>query len=175
MSRACGDCTACCTVMAVREIGKRVYTKCSQICATGCAVYLTRPIECARFKCMWLDDADGDLTKDNERPDLSGVLLTFVGGRVDFEAFRKRYGYPPLQAFEVWPGAFDAWAGQKVLERVRRRAIMVLCPYDSLERRMLGPDRVERKVLDRLKEIAERNARQDAGWEGYGARVPDFG
>lgn len=71
--RNCGDCTACCTVLAVDQpdMQKRAGVTCRH-CRGGCTVYDTRPVLCRDFHCGWrqlpiLDDA--------WRPDRSGVFV----------------------------------------------------------------------------------------------------
>ncbi len=73
--RACGDCTACCTVMAVDkpDFQKEAGVTCRH-CTNGCAIYDKRPALCRDYYCAWrhlpiLDDA--------WRPDRSGVFAEF--------------------------------------------------------------------------------------------------
>ncbi|MDE2182953.1 MAG: hypothetical protein KGJ78_08025 [Alphaproteobacteria bacterium] len=79
--RTCGECTVCCTVMAIDkpEIQKEAGVTCRH-CRGGCRIYETRPALCRDYYCGWrqlpiLDDA--------WRPDRSGVFveLEMVDGR----------------------------------------------------------------------------------------------
>jgi hypothetical protein len=54
MSRECGDCTLCCTLLGVQDIDKPAQTKCEHECDSGCGIYETRPYSCKRFDCLWL-------------------------------------------------------------------------------------------------------------------------
>lgn len=69
MTRACGDCTMCCTLLEIDELQKPRRTPCPHEHGR-CSVYATRPDECRAFKCLWLafDIPVG-------RPDISGIML----------------------------------------------------------------------------------------------------
>lgn len=56
IKRQCGDCSLCCTVMAVNEdIAKPANVKCTKLTAMGkCSIYPTKPTSCTTFKCLWL-------------------------------------------------------------------------------------------------------------------------
>ncbi|MDB5386590.1 MAG: zinc/iron-chelating protein [Planctomycetaceae bacterium] len=107
----CGDCTACCTVLAVTELNKPMRLSCSHICRDGCRIYLDRPTGCRQFNCLWLRGAlqncavQGDAPADVEnsinealRPDHSGVIWDYFVAGTDRQ--------PCLAAFEVWTDAF---------------------------------------------------------------------
>lgn len=70
--RRCGECTACCSALAVAELNKPRYRACDHICPQGCAVYAARPQSCADYHCLWLD---GHL-READRPDRLGVIFT---------------------------------------------------------------------------------------------------
>lgn len=89
VGKECEDCTACCTVMAVKELGKGMYRTCGHVNGSGCSIYQARPRSCRLWSCQWrLGEIDG------ERPDQSGVVIS-VGFR----------GGPHYQVFELWEGA----------------------------------------------------------------------
>jgi uncharacterized protein len=71
MSRVCGDCTLCCTLLAVKELDKPSHKTCEH-CDKGCSIYHRRPQSCKDFECLWLqeDDMPAEL-----RPDRSHVVL----------------------------------------------------------------------------------------------------
>jgi hypothetical protein len=71
--RACGDCTACCTVMAIDQpdIQKEAGVPCRH-CRNGCAIYDTRPGLCRDFHCGW---RQLPILDENWRPDRSGVFV----------------------------------------------------------------------------------------------------
>ena len=71
--RACGDCTACCVVMAIDQpdIRKAAGVACRH-CRGGCAIYPTRPPVCRDFHCGW---RQLPILDEPWRPDLSGVFV----------------------------------------------------------------------------------------------------
>jgi hypothetical protein len=108
----CGDCTACCTVLAVTELRKPMRIACEHICRDGCRIYHERPAGCRQFNCLWLRGAirsrnipadssvNAELAADEAlRPDHSGVIWDYF---VD-----SLTRLPCLVAFEVWTDAFQ--------------------------------------------------------------------
>jgi hypothetical protein len=95
--RSCGECTACCTVLAVDELRKPMRWACEHIACNGCRIYDERPQGCRDFDCLWLR---GEIVGDeSRRPDELGVI---------FDSFRDAAtNEPRFVAFEVWTGAFD--------------------------------------------------------------------
>jgi hypothetical protein len=70
--RACGTCTACCHVFAVKAVASPQYTWCRECeVGVGCRIYDARPEECRGFYCLW---RMGFGTED-DRPDRRGVVL----------------------------------------------------------------------------------------------------
>ncbi len=71
--RQCGGCTACCTMLAIDkpDIQKEAGVTCRH-CASGCAIYETRPQLCRDFHCGW---RQLPILDDSWRPDLSGVFV----------------------------------------------------------------------------------------------------
>jgi hypothetical protein len=72
--RTCGDCTVCCTVMAIDkpEIQKEAGVTCRYCVAGGCAIYDARPGLCRDYHCGWRQLSVLD---DSWRPDRSGVFV----------------------------------------------------------------------------------------------------
>lgn len=74
MPRSCGPCTACCTVIGVREgLGapKPPGVPCTHLAACGgCSIYKSRPEECRTYACLWLQG----MGSIEDRPDLLGVV-----------------------------------------------------------------------------------------------------
>ena len=70
--RACGGCTVCCTVLAIKtpEIAKKSGEACRH-CAGGCAIHDRRPLVCRDYHCAW---RTLPIFSDAWRPDRSGVL-----------------------------------------------------------------------------------------------------
>jgi hypothetical protein len=71
--RTCGDCTVCCTAMAIDkpEIQKEAGATCRH-CVGGCTIYETRPPLCREYHCGWRQLA---ILDDSWRPDRSGVFV----------------------------------------------------------------------------------------------------
>jgi hypothetical protein len=71
--RTCGDCTVCCTAMAIDkpEIQKEAGVTCRH-CAGGCTIYDTRPPLCRDYHCGWRQLA---ILDESWRPDRSGVFV----------------------------------------------------------------------------------------------------
>jgi hypothetical protein len=124
----CGDCTACCTVLAVTELNKPMRFACQHQCRDGCRTYLARPSGCRQFNCLWLRGAlqqhasasvliSRSLLQDSAhpaeeslRPDHSGVIWDyFIDGKDRL---------PHLVAFEVWTQAFHHSDNFNFLKRV---------------------------------------------------------
>jgi len=77
MSRECGSCDMCCTVVGVKEMDKPEYTACAKLCG-GCGIYESRPQSCKTYECLWLQ---GNFN-EADRPDKLGLicdLLTVTG------------------------------------------------------------------------------------------------
>jgi hypothetical protein len=75
---ACGECTACCTVMAVEEIRKPPGTKCVHLDdgCVGCSIYEMRPESCRGFQCLWLQTQGTHVEWPKKmRPDRCGVMF----------------------------------------------------------------------------------------------------
>ena len=88
MSNQCGPCTLCCKLMPLSPdiFGDQPQDKIPGVwclyceIGKGCGIYDKRPQECATFRCMWLAN---DTWPSWARPDLSGVVITGVGGPAD--------------------------------------------------------------------------------------------
>ena len=75
MSRDCGGCTECCTLLPIEPFDKPGYQKCQHECAAGCAIYDTKPECCNQFTCAWRE-ADG--MAKSWRPDKTGIVVWFT-------------------------------------------------------------------------------------------------
>lgn len=143
MTRSCGDCRACCTLMNVPSRGKGDGVACNQLCASGCAIYPSRPDECQRFECVWLHEVSHRLIREEDRPDISGVMLTSgVTG-----PFVEKTGIRPLIAHEVWLKAANEYRGSKLLNRLAKRCFVVVLA-GRRERQWRGPP----EVIERARE-----------------------
>jgi hypothetical protein len=70
--RNCGECSLCCVLPAIPELGKPANTPCEHLTANGCGIYAKRPEVCRRFRCHWLDGEGTD------RPDAVGAYTTRI-------------------------------------------------------------------------------------------------
>ena len=75
MNRQCGTCSACCTLLPVKEISKPANQRCEhQRHARGCKIYRKDgfPKACRYWTCRWLSDPQA---RDLSRPDRSGYVI----------------------------------------------------------------------------------------------------
>ncbi len=110
-ARVCGDCTACCRVMAVTALGKSAGEPCRHQQGGGCGVYARRPEACREFHCLWLRD-DRGIFDASHRPDRLGLVL---GDRDDGTGARTA-----VAAREVRPGAAEEPAAAEVIAFLRQ-------------------------------------------------------
>ncbi|MEM7415905.1 MAG: hypothetical protein AAF389_10445 [Gemmatimonadota bacterium] len=117
--RACGSCSACCTVMSVREIGKEMYESCTHLCEAGCGIYAERPGSCRTFDCQWLRGAvelDGvDATE--LRPDACAVIFHYQA--------ESRFG-EVFTACEIEPGASNRGHARSIIERLAEESLVMI-------------------------------------------------
>jgi hypothetical protein len=108
--RECGDCTACCTLMAVTELRKPSRRACDHVGREGCAIHPERPASCREFHCLWLRGAvAGD---EALRPDALGVMFDYF--------VTRGTGETHVLAFELWPGALDEPAARGIIAELGR-------------------------------------------------------
>lgn len=109
--RACGECTACCRIKGVPELGKPTQRACTHLCAAGCAMYAARPTSCREYACLWRQGlVEGD---ERRRPDKLGVMI-------DFEPFARIPGTLRLVVWEVTPGAMHSDKVRYVVDKLLR-------------------------------------------------------
>ena len=110
MSRACGDCAACCHVPPIPEVEKPACTNCRHLRTTvqeigRCGVYATRPDRCASYRCLWLDAPD--VLPEGSRPDRLGVI---------FDVQQLAGGGQVVRAMEMHRGAATAGPGWRLVQ-----------------------------------------------------------
>jgi hypothetical protein len=78
LPNACGECTLCCKVLAIKEFSKPKDEWCPHaVPKCGCAVYAARPPSCRQFKCGWLAHS----FPPSLRPDkIHGLLMATSDG-----------------------------------------------------------------------------------------------
>lgn len=153
--RTCGQCTACCTVLGIRELQKPAFQCCPNLAGAGggCGIYGARPNSCRFYRCEWLD-ADRDRTglgrkspaklaglgARRDRPDRLGVILDSFApaqevldrAQAGDEAARQLVGAAlvTVRAREVRPGAFKQPKVKRGLEHLARTGWTVaLVPF----------------------------------------------
>lgn len=127
MTRSCGGCTACCTILPVGELDKPALTRCQhQRSGKGCAIYDRRPQSCVHWSCVWL--ALPEETRDLSRPDRSGYVIDILPDYVTTvnDDTGERANYPVVQ---VWvsksrPDAHRDPALRAYLERLGTMALV---------------------------------------------------
>jgi hypothetical protein len=79
MKRECGACQACCSLLPVKEIGKKTGERCQhQKYGVGCKIHEKRffyPNSCRVWNCAWLGDPD---TAKLSRPDRSHYVVDIM-------------------------------------------------------------------------------------------------
>jgi hypothetical protein len=105
IENGCGSCTACCTVLGVKDLRKDHYSKCQHECAGGCAIYKMRPKECRTYQCLWISSPD---MIEDLRPDKLGVIL---------EVSQLSIG-PAVVVREVWLDASKSDLAQQFIDLV---------------------------------------------------------
>ncbi|HWB53430.1 MAG TPA: hypothetical protein VG722_04530 [Tepidisphaeraceae bacterium] len=126
----CGECTACCDVLAIRELGKPFYSRCQHVLlGKGCGIYAERPAPCSAFRCAWLAGVLGESI--DRRPDKCGLMF-------DLSPEERP---PRLAVWETIPGALKKENLQYLIKKVREhklvrgvkfgRPAVVLYPYGA--------------------------------------------
>jgi hypothetical protein len=129
--RACGSCSACCTVIAVHEIETGMYESCAHRCEGGCGIYAERPRSCRTSECQWLRGVlEVDASTDPElRPDACGVIFDYQPER----AFGEMY-----TAWEVEPGASARGPARSIIQGLEENFLVILVRHGPGERRLRG-------------------------------------
>lgn len=110
-TRACGDCTACCVLPRIPDLGKPGYWPCKYLHPTdagGCGCYTTRPDVCRDYQCLWrMGRLAGD---ERRRPDRVGLM-------VGVDQIEDRV---VVEAWELWEGAACEYPGRGLVESLAR-------------------------------------------------------
>jgi len=125
--RDCGGCTACCWSMGVASLTPP-FESCRHIDGRGCLIYDTKPEDCTKFRCLWLDDVD---MPDEARPDLIGVIFYLIVDPVD--------GSDHLAARSSAPGGIQRTSAQTLIEIASRRMEVSIVHDDAVTMRKVGP------------------------------------
>lgn len=99
-SRKCGDCTLCCKLMPVEEIGKLASHRCPHQRSKGCTIYTQRPDGCREWHCRWL--VEGDSVKDLRRPDRSHYVLDIVPDIIEVQDAKELSEFRAVPVVQIW-------------------------------------------------------------------------
>ena len=136
--RKCGDCGACCAVLAVPGL-KGENETCPNIkpCGTNrCRIHdkPELPAACSGYRCGWLDG----MFKVDDRPDKLGVIFDATKAPGD--------SYYIVAAREVRPKAAESPRAAELIRVVANEAAVVIVPATGTKRRLVcnSPSIVER-------------------------------
>lgn len=161
-SRTCGDCQACCTGMNIAALEKPRQTRCPHQCATGCAIYQTRPTECVEYLCLWRQGW-GD---ENQRPDKLGAIIDMTDGRGLYEVGGGRPGGHPMRFTMVEQSETPPFDVQHAMNEFLRIGQVVVLSYPD-KQIVFGPKTPNglaftQKTLDEIDEaIKTKNGGRD--------------
>jgi len=139
--RRCHECTLCCKVLPVRELGKAAGVRCVHQRAHGCRIYEARPQSCRTWSCLWLTNED---MLDMPRPDRAHYVIDPSPDYVEAidEPSGARFRIPVVQ---IWidPAHPLAYRDAQLLAWIERRAQRTrqaaLIRFDSTRALMLCP------------------------------------
>lgn len=120
--RACGECTACCTVYYIDGLWPESprWEACPHA-RGGCGIYPRRPESCRVFRCMWLDGWG----EEADRPDRLGLVLDFAPPRPRI-ATRAT-----ITAIETAPASAQGEAARGRLRELAPRIRTLLVPFGA--------------------------------------------
>lgn len=133
--RECGKCFECCRVLHVPWLDKPAGVACEHAGTgpkKGCAIYSTRPKECAAFACMWLRDPEH--VGGEFRPDRCGVLLD-VTQPIEYQGRMLQ----AIVAHECRPGAASEGDGLRLVSGLARAVVVIVAPPGGGNRLVRGP------------------------------------
>ena len=125
MTRECDGCTLCCTLLPIKEIGKRAGERCMHQLSGGCSVYHRpghMPRSCYFWNCRWLVEDD---TADQLRPDKSHLVIDIMPDWVAISD-DKTGGQQRVEVVQVWCDPAYRKAHRKAAFRkyVERQAVL---------------------------------------------------
>jgi hypothetical protein len=114
----CNGCNACCTVLAIAELDKPIYSHCQHECKAGCGIYGKHPEECQSYWCFFIGGMFG---KDIAyRPDKLGLIFDFRGTN----------SFQFLQCWETRPNAYKEPRGENAIQALLKRFPIVVRRYN---------------------------------------------
>lgn len=167
--RACGACTACCTVLTVDtpDFSKPAETPCVHLAAHGCGIHAARPAICRSWFCGWRRVAD---LPDEARPDRSGLLVSL------------NFVREPRNCFEgVSINVRTVAAGQAIDKSIAAKILDVLCDglvpvwfSDGSKKMLMHPDNDVASLVLSGEAAPAALAKEVAAWRArYGVFAND--
>jgi hypothetical protein len=131
--RSCGDCTLCCKLLAVKDLGKPRDVWCTHCKpGRGCLIYASRPRDCTAFNCGYLMSADlGEEWKPNRSKIVlapeAGVnrIIAFVDPQ-RADAWKREPYYSGLKKLAAGAAMHGGW----VIVRVERHTYVIFPDRD---------------------------------------------
>jgi len=162
--RACGDCTACCTVLAVDspDFRKPADTPCMHLTPRGCGIHAVRPHICRTWFCAWRRAAD---MPDEARPDRSGLLVSL------------NFVHEPRNCFEGVSINVRTLRGMDSIDKDMIRTVLdILCDHlipvwfsDGSKKMLMHPDKDVARLVISGGEAPAHLTDEVAAWrEQYG-------
>lgn len=136
--RRCGDCTLCCKLLPVNELGKGAGERCRhQRSGKGCAVYRKPgfPRACAFWNCRWLVGQAGE----TRRPDRAHYVIDVMP---DYVVAHDKSGETiNFAVVQIWidPGYRDAHRDPALRRWLDETEQMALVRFSSSEAMLLVP------------------------------------
>jgi hypothetical protein len=96
----CGECTLCCFMLAIKELGKPVNTDCIH-CDHGCKIHGNHPKECSEFNCMYIQVTDIDIGLRSDKCKVIFEKMTddLIIGTLDARHKMTKEAKAQIQAF----------------------------------------------------------------------------
>ena len=124
--RGCGECTLCCYITLVPEIGKKRYVQCPQCSGDKCSIYSTRPDACRKYSCRWASEEWEESLWPNKchtifetLPNCS-IYVALIDPRVIDNVDEMNRIWPPVEQkiFNIVESGISVVAGTPKLRRV---------------------------------------------------------
>ncbi|GLH81337.1 hypothetical protein SSBR45G_62460 [Bradyrhizobium sp. SSBR45G] len=138
--KLCGDCTMCCKIMAIEQLGKPAHAWCPHCQPRrGCTIYRDRPAECAAFSCLWLMN---DLLDHDWKPSKARFVLTTSDDGIEV---RCDPGYPDAWRRAPYEAEIREWArsGEEhdvTVIVISNRGVVLITPEHDFDLGEVGPD-----------------------------------
>lgn len=139
--RKCNECTLCCRLLPVSEMGKPANTKCTYQRISGCTVYERRPWSCRFWSCEWLRDET-----IVSRPDKSHYVIDPSPDYIELVDDIAPTGQK-IPVIQIWvdPKHPDAYKNPELMAWLNDKKATALIRYDSANSLALFPPSVTGK------------------------------